>query len=393
VRRSASDIAMNRSPRNGPDAGGEYATCQETRDGIRSACAMSAEPVRERTLFVGSFTPPKGSTGEGLTTVAVERSGGRLQQVSFDRGGCPAFLVQHPTLDLLYAASELEAGTIDTYAIHNDGSTERIASIETGPSPAHIALGRAGESLFVFTSHYFGGCFAVHRLNEHGAVGPCLDLVDRNAPSTDSSEKPVSRAHCAVFDPNGRFVIATDLGQDEVITYAIEESTGKVTEVSAATTPTGAGPRHLAWHPDGRLFVSGELGAIIMTFHVDPASGELTWVGQRDSLTDPPSFDVHPQPSEIALSHGGQFLHIANRRTDVLSTFATDGDELRPVGDVPTGGETPRHFAAIDDELYIGNQGTDTVRSFSVDPKTGEVAATGSVLHVLNPAVLLFRRR
>jgi 6-phosphogluconolactonase len=353
---------------------------------------MSAMPVRGRTLFVGSFTPAKGATGEGLTTVAVEPPEGGLEEVGLARGGCPAFLVQHPTLNLLYAASELEAGSIDTYVIHDDGRTEQIASVETGPSPAHIAIGRVGESLFVFTSHYFGGCFAVHRVDESGEVGPCLDLVDRNTPPADGSSRPGSRAHCAVFAPDGRFVIATDLGRDEVTTFAIDEHTGHVTELSTATTPSGSGPRHLAWHPDGRLFVSGELGATIMMFHVDAVTGELTWQGQRESLADPSRFEQHSQPSEIALSHDGRFLHIANRRTNVISTFATEGQELRPVGDVSTGGETPRHFTLIDDELYIGNQGTDTVCSFVVDPVTGAVTATGRELRVLNPAVLLLRR-
>src|SRR5665647_773016 len=350
---------------------------------------MNATAVRGRTLFVGSFTPTKGATGEGLTTVAVDASATGLRQAGIDLGGCPAFLVQHPTLDVLYAASELEAGTIDTYAIHDDGSTERIASIETGPSPALVAIGRVGETLFLFTSHYFGGCFAVHRVDDDGVVGPCLDLIDRNATSGDGEYRPISRAHCAVFEPNGRFVLATDLGQDMVLTYEIDETTGKLTERSAASTPIGTGPRHLAWHAGGRLFVSGELSARIMMFDVDPASDKLTWRGQRQSLAEPSRFDGHSQPSEITLSHGGRFLHIANRRTNVISTFATDGDELRPIGDVPTGGHTPRYFAVIDDELYVGNQNPDTVRSFTVDPETGEVAATGAELQILHPTMLL----
>jgi 6-phosphogluconolactonase len=346
----------------------------------------------DRTLFVGSFTPAKGSTGEGLTSVFVDGARGALQQLGLDRGGCPAFLAQHPTLELLYAASELPEGSIDTYAIHDDGTTERIASVPTGASPAHIAIGRVGGRLFAFTSHYFGGCFAVHAIDEDGVVGPCLDLIDRNAPSADGSPKPTSRAHSAVFDPAGRFVLAADLGQDEVITYSIDGATGKLTERSAAKTPTGSGPRHLAWHPDGRLFVAGELGAVILTFDVDPTTGELAWVGQRESLAYPAAFTAHSQPSEIALSHGARFLHIANRVTNVISTFATDGNGLRPIGDVPTGGATPRHFTVIDDELYLGNQDTDTVNAFTVDPGTGEVAPTGAELPVLNPAVLLVRR-
>jgi 6-phosphogluconolactonase len=353
---------------------------------------MSGPGRVERTLFVGSFTPPKGSPGEGLTTVAAGPGHGDLRTVGLERGGCPAFLVQHPDRDLLYAASELPEGTIDTYSIAGGGTTRRIASVPTGPSPAHIAYGTVGTNAFVFTSHYFGGCFAVHRVGQDGVVGPCLDLVDRNAAGPDSTPKPTSRAHSAIFGPRGSFVLAADLGQDEVLTYTIDETTGRIAERFAAATPAGAGPRHMAWHPDGRLFVAGELGAVIMTFLVDPQTGRLTWLGQRESLADPAAFKVHSQPSEIALSHDGRFLHIANRRTDVISTFATDGGGLRPIGDVPTGGQTPRHFAVVDNELYVGNQDTDTVGSYRIDPSTGAVTVTGTQLRVRNPAVLLLRR-
>lgn len=363
-----------------------------TRLPMNAGGPTSTGVPERRTLFVGSFTPAKGSTGEGLTTVAVDPETGSMQQMGLDRGGCPAFLVQHPELDLLYAASELPEGSIDTYMIRVDGTAERIASVATGASPAHLALGRVGGNLLLFTSHYYGGCFAVHRVGADGVVGPCLDLVDRNAPAKDGSRRPESRAHSAVFDPVGRFVIAADLGQDEVVTYAVDERTGKLSERSAARTPTGSGPRHLAWHPDGQLFVAGELGAVLMTFRVDPPTGRLTWVGQRESLAHPERFGVLAQPSEIALSQDGRFLHLANRVTDVLSTFATSAGGLRPVGDVPTGGATPRHFAVVDDELYLGNQASDSVRSFRVDPRTGEVVWTGEELHVLNPAALLLRR-
>ena len=76
----------------------------------------------------------------------------------------------------------------------------------------------------------------------------------------------------------------------------------------------------------------------------------------------------------------------------MISTFATDGGGLRPIGDVPTGGQTPRHFAVVNNELYVGNQDTDTVRSYRIDPSTGAVTVTGTQLRVRNPAVLLLRR-
>ena len=344
--------------------------------------------LKERRLFVGSFTPPKGATGEGLTTLSATSHDGMIRQIGVEYGGCPAFLVQHPTLDLLYAASELPSGSIDTYAVNVDAATERIATAVTGSSPAHIALGQIGPETFLFTSHYFGGCFAVHRIEDDGTVSNVLDLVDRRAAPRAGREP---RPHCAVFMPGERFIFATDLGTDEVLTYAIDETTGKVTEVGSARTPTGAGPRHLALHPDGRLFVSGELGGVVMTFDVE-ADRSLAWRGERPSLAEPSKQSGRPQPAEIALSHEGRFLHVGNRRVGVISTFATDGDNLRPIGDTPTGGTTPRHFAVVGDELYVGNQESDTIRAFHVDPDTGRLTPSGAGTFVRCPVMILVAR-
>ncbi|HVX06713.1 lactonase family protein [Humibacter sp.] len=349
---------------------------------------MSPQP--ERTLFVGSFTAPKGARGEGLTTLSAAPEGAVLRLVGVDRGGCPAYLVQHPTLDRLYAASELPDGTIDTYAVEPDGSTRLIAQTATGSSPAHIALGVVDGTTFLFTSHYFGGCFAVHRVDDDGTVGELLDLVDRR-PAAGPGR--TARAHCAVFAPDGRFVYGTDLGTDQVLTYAIDAETGKITEVAAASTPADAGPRHLALHPDGRLFVSAELGGLVMTFRTS-TDGKLEWVGDRPSLAHrspagPAGDPVRPQPSEIVLSHGGRFLHVGNRRVGMISTFEVEDDDLRHIADTPTGGRTPRHFAVVDDELYVGNEDIDDVRAFHVDPQSGLLSPTGARVEVLCPVAIL----
>jgi 6-phosphogluconolactonase (cycloisomerase 2 family) len=66
-------------------------------------------------------------------------------------------------------------------------------------------------------------------------------------------------------------------------------------------------------------------------------------------------------------------VHIGNRQLGVISTFSTTGDTLDPVSDTPTGGKIPRHFAVVDDEMYVGNQDTDSLVAFHVDPENGHL--------------------
>jgi len=56
-------------------------------------------------------------------------------------------------------------------------------------------------------------------------------------------------------DPSGRFVLAADLGLDRILVWRFDAVAGKLIPddpPSAAVAP-GDGPRHFAFHPNGRL--------------------------------------------------------------------------------------------------------------------------------------------
>jgi 6-phosphogluconolactonase len=64
---------------------------------------------------------------------------------------------------------------------------------------------------------------------------------------------------------------------------------------------------------------------------------------------------------------------------------------LKPVGHVPTGGRTPRHFTidATGRWLLAANQNSDSVRVFRLDPASGLPSPVGEPVSVPKPACLL----
>jgi 6-phosphogluconolactonase (cycloisomerase 2 family) len=63
--------------------------------------------------------------------------------------------------------------------------------------------------------------------------------------------------HMALADPHNRFVLATDLGQDRIYVYRFDQQTGKLAENAPSTAlPSGDGPRHFAFRPNGRWLYS-----------------------------------------------------------------------------------------------------------------------------------------
>jgi len=64
--------------------------------------------------------------------------------------------------------------------------------------------------------------------------------------------------HSIIPSHNGKYLYASDLGIDKILTYQIcrkEDTVKKVTEIS---TPPGSSPRHFDLHPYGKYIYSVE---------------------------------------------------------------------------------------------------------------------------------------
>jgi 6-phosphogluconolactonase len=195
-------------------------------------------------------------------------------------------------------------------------------------------------------------------------------------------------------DPSGRFVLAADLGLDRILVWKFDAVAGKLIPndpPSAAVAP-GDGPRHFAFHPNGRLLYSlQEEGSTLATFDYDGVTGRLTAKQTISSL--PPGFAGTNYASEIAVAPDARFVYAANRLHDTIAWFsiATDGT-LRFVGEEPTRGDYPRFFTFDPSGrfAYCCNQRADAIVSFRVNQKTGALIHTGQYTPVGTPSFLAF---
>jgi hypothetical protein len=137
-----------------------------------------------------------------------------------------------------------------------------------------------------------------------------------------------------------------DLGLDKLLLYRFDPERGTLapSDPAFASLKPGAGPRHFAFHPDGkRLYVVNEIVLTVTAFAFAAETGTLT-AGQSLS-TLPAGVVARPEDStaEIAVHPGGRFLYASNRGTDTIAVFSIEGTtgQLAPVTHVPTGGKTP----------------------------------------------------
>ena len=158
-----------------------------------------------------------------------------------------------------------------------------------GAGPCHVSVHPSGKYLLV--ANYHGGTVAVLPIEPNGALGQATDVHhDRGdrGPVHATSAPPGSfaisghdkaHAHMIQADPSGRFVLSTDLGLDQIFVWRFDIENGKLLSGRSAPIklPPGDGPRHFAFHPNGRwLYSLQEEASTVVVFDYDATRGRLT---------------------------------------------------------------------------------------------------------------------
>jgi 6-phosphogluconolactonase len=183
---------------------------------------------------------------------------------------------------------------------------------------------------------------------------------------------------------------------DEVVVYKFDARTGKLSPNDPPFTKVagGMGPRHLAFHPNGRwVYGIAEIANEVMAFNWDSAKGVLTQFQSVKTLAD--GFKDPSTAAEIAVHTNGKFLYASNRGEDSIVAYAVDQKtgELTFKQRVASGGKVPRYFTfdPTNKWLIVSNQDSANLTVFSVDAKTGELAPKGEPVSLVKPMGVVFQ--
>jgi 6-phosphogluconolactonase (cycloisomerase 2 family) len=84
--------------------------------------------------------------------------------------------------------------------------------------------------------------------------------------------------------PNGRFIYASNRGDDSIAIFSIDETSGRLTTVSTVKTG-GRGPREMGFEPSGKfLYVCNQQSGDVTAFVVDGTTGKITQGPKVDLL-------------------------------------------------------------------------------------------------------------
>ena len=341
---------------------------------------------QETLIWVGSYTADRNGKGEGIAALSADDNGQLTSLGLAVPANSPSFLALHPALPVVYAVAE-EGKTVRAYRRTGDAELEAFGDPwPAGEATCHVAADPQGR--FIVATCWGDGQVILYELDDDGAITSRTNAaaaVDPHSATTPDGERP-SRAHSSLMLPDGR-VMTTDLGHDLVRVWRYAPGEGLQLD-HQVILPKGSGPRHMARHHSGTVVVDTEYSVEVAALQMEPDGTYRLATIVTASATGAKEGDAG---AEIALSPDGRFAYVGVRGSNSICVVkvSNGGAELEPVGEVPCGGEWPRHHLVREGWLYVANEGSDDVVSFRLDPATGLPDGPVSRVETGSPSVLV----
>jgi 6-phosphogluconolactonase len=365
------------------------------------ASEQGAGPAKsgKASVYVGTYTR-RDSKGIHLAHLDLGSGDLRLEGVAGEVVN-PSFLAIHPNRRFLYAIGEVgefaggKGGAVSAFAINPESGKLTLLNQKSsrGRGPCHVVVDKNGTSALV--ANYAGGSVACLPIGEDGRLGDATSFIQHKGSSVHPQRQEGPHAHSINLDPANRFAFAPDLGLDKVMTYRFDAAQSTLTpnDPPAAAVAPGSGPRHFAFHPNGRFaYVINELASTLTAFEYDADRGALQTIQTVSTLPD--GFEGKNSTADVHVHPSGKFVYGSNRGHDSIAIFAVDSTtgKLAPIGHQSTQGKTPRNFGIDPTGAYLlaANQDTDNVVVLRIDAATGKLSPTGQSIRVSMPVCVKF---
>ncbi|EOE8049014.1 lactonase family protein [Acinetobacter baumannii] len=362
--------------------------------------------AQQQIALVGTWTsipdaplvqkPEKAS--EGLYQLQVNADG-TLTPVKVLQMKSPSWVVKSKDGRFAYTTNEENEGAVTALSVQN-GKVEVLNTVNShGGHPTHASISLDGKFLFVSNYSAFDkgrGGVAVLPILPNGHLGEMVqNIVFAEGSGHVKGRQDSGHAHSTTFSPDGKYLYASDLGNDKVYAFRYNPSKPQPLEADKSRDVSfkhGSGPRHMVFSLNGKqAYITAEMRSEIVTFNVQ--DGHLKKVAELKLVHE----DKTPEfksASGIILSPNGKYVIAANRGADnKLLVFKIQQNGLLGQPQVyKTNGIEPRAFSFDESGkyLYVTNVYSNNISLFRFDTKNGSLKPLGDAAKISTPTDIKF---
>jgi len=342
-------------------------------------------------LLVGTYTK---NGSKGIYVFNFDTTSGKAVLLSHtDTSANPEFLTITKDKQFVYAVNETKDGMVAAYSFKDNKLNLLQLKPTNAADPCYISLSPDEHNIFV--ANYTGGSITQFHRFADGLISNAQQFIQHQGKSVDVNRQEKAHVHGAFFSPNGDFLLTPDLGMDQVFIYPYNYNNSvplDITKSKSITSKPGAGPRHLAFSPNGKyLYVTEELTGSISVYQF--IKGQATFL--QTVLTHPVVYKGTPGTADIHIAPDGKYLYASNRGEEnniakfpILPNGKLNEKQMHLFS---TMGKKPRNFTISGDGnwLLVANQDTDNIIVFKINKATGDLINTGNSISVSMPVCLV----
>ena len=363
-----------------------------------NACLISTTCAEQLTAYVGTYTNNK---SKGIYAIKFDTKSGEIEMLGLAaESQRPSFVAIHPTKRMLFAVNEKvevkgkRTGLVSAFKIEDEGFKLKLIDEKPseGGAPCHLVVDPTGSNILV--ANYVGGNCSSLKINEDGTM-KLVSTMQHKGTSVNIARQRGPHAHSINVGPNNKFAFAADLGIDKIMIYQFDAESGRLSPNESqpfVKLAPGSGPRHFAFHPNGKYaYVCNELLLTVTAFKYDAEKGSLSEI--QTTPTIPQGFKGRKSTAEVQVDPQGKFVFVSNRGHESIACFKIDKNsgKLSFVETEPTGGKEPRNFCVDPTGHFVlaCNQNSDSIHVLKIE-SDGALSPTGHSIECPTPVCVKF---
>ena len=331
-------------------------------------------------LYIGTYTD---GDSEGIYRLLFNTETGELSDMQLAaKSSNPSFITYSPDRANIYAVNENNPGGVSGYKINPDGTLNLITAVSSeGAHPCHISLNKTGDIAVV--SNYTSGTVSLYSIDSNGTLSNAYQVFNHNTPDS------ISHAHSAQFFKDQLYV--SDLGRNAVYNYQLSSNNNyELITPSIIPMPVNVGPRHFVLTNDGRfIYIIDEYGNAITS--AKKVNDKFELLEHVSTLSE--DFKGDSNCADIHLSKDESYVYGSNRGENTIVVYKRNSQTgtLEKIQNEDVHGNWPRNFTLdpTGQFLLVANQKSNNISVFKIDQSTGKLSFLNSK-DLPTPVCLLF---